>query len=123
MGRLLLASACVLAAMAAPSCRGLVFEDRTPCPSWVTVVLRNPVPGTEGAGAVLHLWKDGAVTSCGAHTQEEFSQGVTTAIHSSSWPWALNSSPAGVDCARSTMRPLGAAAASQIACWVWLSLI
>lgn len=81
MGRLLLASACVLAVMAAPSCRGLVFEDRTPCPSWVTVVLRNPVPGTEGAGAVLHLWKDGAVTSCGAHTQEEFSQGVTTAIH------------------------------------------
>ena len=81
MGRMLLAAACVLAAMAAPSCRGLVFEDRTPCPSWVTVILRNPAPGTEGGAAMLHLWKDGLVTSCGAHTQEEFSQGVTTAIH------------------------------------------
>lgn len=77
---LLLASACLLVSLTAPSCRGLVFEDRTPCPSWVTVIVQNPVPDTEETGAVLHLWKDGAVRSCGIHSQEELSQGVTVAI-------------------------------------------
>lgn len=75
-----LAAASFLLSMTAPSCKGLVFEDRTPCPSWVTVVLRNPVPDTEATGTVLHLWKDGKVNSCGTHTRQEFAEGVTVAL-------------------------------------------
>ena len=75
-----LAAACLLLSMTAPSCKGLVFEDRSPCPSWVTVVLRNPVPDTEATGTVLHLWKDGGANTCGTHTRQEFTEGVTVAL-------------------------------------------